>query len=104
MELNTLATNQLVIEGEAVEIETLRFTPAGIPLLRFTLRHLSEQIEAGTKRKVGCDVHVVALGKIATQAQHLTNGTQVKVLGFLNKLSAKSTQLVLHINELEIRK
>ena len=97
-------TNQLVIVGEVVDLETLRYTPAGIPLLRFKLRHLSEQIEAGTKRKVGCDLQVVALGNIATQAQHLTNGTQVKVLGFLNKLSAKSTQLVLHMNTLEIIK
>jgi primosomal replication protein N len=44
---NTLATNLLVIEGEVVQIETLRYTPAGIPLLSFVLRHLSEQVEAG---------------------------------------------------------
>lgn len=104
MDLNALVTNQLVIVGEVVELQTLRYTPAGIPLLRFKLRHQSEQIEADSKRKVGCDIAVVALGKIATQAQHLTNGTQVKVLGFLNQLSAKSTQLVLHMNTLEIRK
>ena len=102
MDFNTLVTNQLVIVGELLELETLRYTPAGIPLLRFKLRHTSEQTEADSKRKVGCEITVVALGKIATQAQKLTNGTQVKVLGFLNKLSAKSTQLVLHMNTLEI--
>jgi primosomal replication protein N len=80
--LQPLVTNQLVISGEVVQIETLRYTPAGIPLLSFVLRHLSEQ------------------GELAEKSQHIKVGTHLNVTGFIAKRSLKSTQLVLHINTL----
>lgn len=88
--------------GEVVQIDTLRYTPAGIPLLSFVLHHLSEQIEAGMKRRVECDVNAVAMGELAKQSQAVKVGTQLKVSGFIAKRSLKSTQLVLHLNTLEI--
>lgn len=88
--------------GEVVQIDTLRYTPAGIPLLSFVLHHLSEQIEAGMKRKVECDVNAVVMGELAEQSQVVKVGTQLKVSGFIAKRSLKSTQLVLHLNTLEI--
>ena len=82
-------------------MEPLRYTPAGIPLLSFVLQHASEQIEAGLKRKVECEVNAVALGDLASS--HIQLGSSVKVKGFLAKRSAKSTQLVLHIEQLQIQ-
>ncbi len=84
-----------------IGLEPIRYTPAGIPLLSFVLQHASEQIEAGLKRKVECEVNAVALGDIAKQNIQL--GSSVKAKGFLTKRSAKSTQLVLHIEKLEIQ-
>jgi len=81
-------------------LEPIRYTPAGIPLLSFVLQHVSEQTEAGLKRKVECEVNAVALGDIAKQSIQL--GSSVKAKGFLAKRSAKSTQLVLHIEKLEL--
>ena len=83
-----------------ISLEPIRYTPAGIPLLSFVLQHASEQIEAGLKRKVECEVNAVALGNIAKQNIQL--GSSVKVKGFLAKRSAKSTQLVMHIVKLEL--
>ena len=80
----------------------LRYTPAGIPLLSFVVHHLSEQVEAGMKRKVECEVPVVAMSHLAERAKGIKVGTSVKVSGFLVRRSLKSTQLVLHINELEM--
>ena len=81
-------------------MEPLRYTPAGIPLLSFVLQHASEQIEAGLKRKVECEVNAVAIGELAKTNVHI--GDNIKAKGFLAKRSAKSTQLVLHIVKLEL--
>ena len=85
-----------------MQIEPLRYTPAGLPLLSFVVRHASEQLEAGIKRKVECEMAVVAIGDIARQAQRIELSSQVKLAGFIAKRSLKSTQLVLHLNALEI--
>lgn len=82
-----------------VQIEPLRYTPAGIPLLSVVLRHVSEQIEAGMKRKVECEVNAVILGDLALKAWK--TGAQVVAQGFLARRSLKSTQLVMHINNIE---
>ena len=94
-----------MINGVVVQIEPIRHTPAGIPLLSFVLQHASEQIEAGLKRKVECEVNAVALGNITTEfaKQNIQIGDCIKVKGFLAKRSIKSTQLVLHIEKLEIQ-
>ena len=92
--------NQLVLQAEVVQIEPLRYTPAGIPLLSVVLRHASEQIEAGMKRKVECEVNAVALGNLAIH-KLLTVGSHIQATGFLAKRSLKSTQLVMHINHIE---
>jgi len=94
--------NKLVLSGEVVQVEPLRYTPAGLPLLSFAVRHASEQMEAGIKRKVECEMAVVAIGDIARQAQNIQLSSQVKLAGFIAKRSLKSTQLVLHLNALEI--
>jgi primosomal replication protein N len=94
--------NKLELIAQVAEISPLRYTPAGIPLLSLVLRHLSEQIEAGMKRRVECDINAVVLGELAQQAQHLALDTTLQVSGFLAKRSLKSTQLVLHLTTLNI--
>lgn len=79
--------------------EPLRYTPAGIPLLSVVLRHMSEQVEAGMKRRVECEVNAVVLGDLALQG--LKIGAQIIAQGFLARRSLKSTQLVMHINHIE---
>jgi primosomal replication protein N len=95
--------NSLALSGVVIGLEALRYTPAGIPLLSFVLQHASEQTEAGLKRKVECEVNAVALGSIATELanSNIQLGSNVKAKGFLAKRSAKSTQLIFHIEKLE---
>jgi primosomal replication protein N len=96
--------NTLVIDGVVVALQPIRHTPAGIPLLSFVLQHASEVMEAGFKRKIECEVNAVALGELADKftKQNIQIGDKIKAKGFLNKRSAKSTQLVLHIEKLEL--
>lgn len=82
-----------------MQIEPLRYTPAGIPLLSVLLRHVSDQVEAGMKRKVECELNAVILGDQALKSLKL--GSHIVATGFLAKRSLKSTQLVMHINHLE---
>ena len=88
-----------MLQAEVVQIEPLRYTPAGIPLLSVVLRHVSEQVEAGMKRKVECEVNAITLGDLALKGLKL--GSHILVTGFLVKRSLKSTQLVMHINHIE---
>jgi len=88
-----------VLQAEVVQIEPLRYTPAGIPLLSVVLRHVSEQMEAGMKRKAECEVNAVILGDLALQG--LKTGQQIIARGFLARRSLKSTQLVMHINHID---
>ena len=91
--------NKLVIQAEVVQIEPLRYTPAGIPLVSVVLRHVSEQVEAGMKRKAECEVNAVVLGDLALKG--LKAGAQIIAQGFLARRSLKSTQLVMHINDIK---
>ncbi len=91
--------NTLVISATVQSLESLRYTPAGLPLLRLQLQHDSEQSEAGLNRKVQCQLPAVIIGEKANLP--LQSGDQLKVKGFLAQRSAKSTQVVLHIQELQ---
>ncbi len=92
--------NTLVINGVVVQIEPIRHTPAGIPLLSFVLQHASEQLEAGFKRKVECEVSAVAIGELTKTNIQIND--HIKAKGFLAKRSAKSNYLVLHITQLVV--
>lgn len=92
--------NKLALDGVVVGLEPLRYTPAGLPFLSFVLQHASEQIEAGMKRKVECEVNAVVIGDIAQQ--QIALGSTISVQGFLAKRSVKSTQLVLHVTQLKL--
>jgi len=91
--------NTLVLQAVVAQTEPLRYTPAGIPLLRVVLHHVSDQTEANMKRKVECEVNAVILGDLALKGLKL--GEQITARGFLAKRSLKSTQLVMHINHIE---
>lgn len=92
--------NKLVLSGTVTAIDALRYTPAGLPLLSVVIQHVSENIEAGLKRKVECEVQAVLLGELAHTQIPLNSA--IKAAGFLAKRSAKSTQLVMHIQKIAL--
>lgn len=96
--------NTVEITGTLREIEPLRHTPAGIPLVSFVLAHASSQIEAGHARRVECEVKGVALGEPATRMTGYKAGDEITVQGFLNRRNRMSAQLVLHATRTELTK
>ena len=99
-----MSRNAVEMTGRLVEVEPLRHTPAGMPLVHFTLAHASTQIEAGHERTVECEVKGVALGEPATGMARLKAGDEIAVHGFLNRKNRMSAQLVLHATRTELLK
>jgi primosomal replication protein N len=96
-----LSRNQLTLSGEVTTLETLRYTPAGIPIVSFVVRHASTQDEAGMKRQAECELAVVAMAAMANKASTLKEGDSIQMTGFLTRKSKNSDRLVLHVNRIE---
>ena len=94
--------NRLVISGEIAELDSLRYTPAGIERMELKLNHRSMQQEAGSDRQVQCEITALALGEAAKQVAGLKAGQKVTAAGFLAQRSMRSTQLVLHIEKIKL--
>lgn len=92
--------NRLAVEGELIELESLRYTPAGLERIALKIRHVSTQREAGMPRKVQCEIPALALGAAAKQACTLRVGQRVRAEGFLAQRSLRSVQLVMHIDNI----
>ncbi|HUW26135.1 MAG TPA: primosomal replication protein N [Gallionella sp.] len=95
-----MARNQVVISGELIALEGLRYTPGGVARVALTLAHTSQQPEANGMRQVQCEVNALAFAGVAEKAARFAVGQPVKVRGFLAQQSMRSRQLVLHINDI----
>ena len=94
--------NRFVVDGELVELENLRYTPAGVARIALKIRHVSTQQEAGIERQLQCEIPALALGAAAKQASGLQLGQRVKMEGFLAQRSLRNTQLVMHIDNITL--
>lgn len=94
--------NAVVLGGEIVERQPLRYTPAGIPIVQLRLAHRSRQTEARLGRDVEIDVAATAAGPVAQRIDPLALGTLIEATGFLARRSRNVRALVLHITEFEI--
>ena len=93
--------NLIVIQGDLIESDALRFTPAGIPILKFRLTHHSKQNEAGAVRDVGCELDVVAFEAQARLLATAPLGTSLKIEGFLDRKTRSGRAVVLHASQIE---
>ncbi|MBV2181804.1 MAG: primosomal replication protein N [Castellaniella sp.] len=92
--------NRVELAAHLVEIEPLRHTPAGLPVLRMRMEHESQVLEAGLSRKVTLGLNAVALGDPALALAKSPVGSQVRIVGFLAPQRQGSDRLVLHIQQL----
>jgi primosomal replication protein N len=97
----SVPANRVEITGVVTELKALRYTPAGIPVVEFRLRHQSERIEAGATRKVEAEIEALAF---ETQARLMAAGPlgrSLKAEGFLCAKSRRSKKPVLHVTNIE---
>jgi len=88
--------NRLVLGGVVVNLEPLRFSPAGIPIARANLKHESRQ----SGQLMQCELSVAAQGEIARKLAGLKPGSQVKVTGSITRAGANSRNLLMWIEQL----
>ena len=81
--MSHIFTNQLVLSATIIEVEPLRYTPAGLPALNLRLEHASEISEAGLSRQVKVNIRSVALGAVAEQLAVQDIGSKGAFKGFL---------------------
>jgi len=93
--------NEFRVQGRLVELDALRFTPAGIPILSFKLEHASTRMEAGAARKVACEIEALAFEADARLLATATLGMELKLEGFMDRKSRNSRKLVLHVRRVE---
>ena len=89
--------NQVRLTGELVGKETLRYTPAGIPILDARLAHRCEVTQAGHRRQVEFDIALSFSGPLAQRADGLRLGQAIDASGFLAPRRKQSKALVLHV-------
>jgi primosomal replication protein N len=93
--------NRLIISGALIQIEPLRYSPAGVPIAEAVIHHRSSQTVATQARQVECELTVQASGPLAAQLSQQTAGTQLELEGVLNRRSVNSRQLILILNRIE---
>ena len=79
----------------------LRTTPAGMPVLRFQMHHLSEQQEAGRTRPVEVETELVAYGKVAQELAKAKPDDKLRLTGFIDRKGVRNPQLELHVTGFE---
>jgi primosomal replication protein N len=97
--VNNIA-NQLVLTACIVELEALRYTPAGLPALNLKLEHESEIYEAGQNRQVKAAVKSVAFGVIAERLVKQAVSSTWNFNGFL-ATPRNGKHVVFHIQEFQ---
>jgi primosomal replication protein N len=90
--------NQLVLTACLVEVSPLRYTPAGLPALNFSLESDTEVQEMGTKRQVKVSLNAVAIGHLAESIGKQALGSVWKFTGFLGA-ARQGKNVVFHIQE-----
>jgi len=93
-----------MIEGDVCREPEFRYSPAGVPIGRFTIEHHSSRIEAGMERDVYCRIGVVAAGtELEPRVRVLQTTNRVIVHGFIHRAVNRrgEARLVLHAEAIE---
>lgn len=101
VQVSGAAVNSFRLRGRLLESDALRQTPAGVPVLRGCLEHLSQQTENGAPREVRLEMNFVLLGDQARLLSASPLGTTFIAQGFMAARSVKSKQAIMHINSIE---
>ena len=89
--------NHVVLTACIDELQSLRYTPAGLPALDLRLVH---EVEAGSPRKVSAAVKAVAFGALAERLARQAPGSIWTFQGFL-ATPRNSKTVVLHIQDVQ---
>jgi primosomal replication protein N len=90
--------NQVQLSGVLVERDAMRYTPAGLPALGFTVQHSSQVHDVHAQRTVDVTVKSMAFGAVAERLAAQPLGSSWKFSGFLAN-GRQSKSLVFQVQE-----
>jgi len=93
--------NRIEISGVLAELDSVRYTPGGIPVIQFRVLHESTQQEAGNFRRVTCEIDGIAFEREARLLSGLKLGSELSIKGFLDRKSRGSGRLIVHATHIE---
>ena len=89
--------NKLQIDGEIIFEDKIRHTPSGLVVQRFKIEHQSLQEEANLDKQVSIELDAIFINKQVRKEIQI--GKKGSFVGFMDKKSFKSTQLIFHVTE-----
>lgn len=92
-------TNRVRLRAQLVSRADVRFSPAGVPILKAALRHEGAVAEAGVERQLKFELDAIAVGEAAQRLDRQALGVELEVSGFMAPRSKRSRSLILHITE-----
>ena len=92
--------NQIALTACIAEVQSLRYTPAGLPALDLRLEHESQQQEAGIRREVKVAIKAVAFGMLAERLARQALGSHWEFQGFLAS-PRNGKGVVFHIQDIQ---
>jgi len=92
--------NLIKLTARILQVQPLRYTPAGIPVLDVVLQHESWQEENGQKCLVSFEIPARILGKQAEEWQYRQD-TMVEAEGFLAQRSKRFPRPILRIQNIK---
>ncbi len=96
-------TNRIELSGSVAKPPIRSQSPGGIDHCRFWLEHRSTMLEADLPRQVFCRMPVVVSGSgVKALTQHLVQGSNIKVSGFIAYQTGRNGvgKLVLHADNI----
>ena len=91
--------NKLQIDGEIIFEDQIRHTPSGLIVQRFKIKHKSLHKEANLDKQVGIEMEAIFINKQIRK--EIQVGKKGLFVGFMDKKSFKSTQLIFHVTEIK---
>ena len=92
--------NLIKLTARILQVQPLRYTPAGIPVLDVVLQHESWQEENGQRCLVSFEIPARILGKQAEE-WHYRQDTMVEAEGFLAQRSKRFPRPILRIQNIK---
>lgn len=90
--------NRFELLASVVQVQTLRYTPAGIPALNIVLEHESQVVEMDTPRAVKLQLRAVAFGSQAETLARSGLDSSYDFSGFLTN-ARNGKGLLFHIQD-----
>ncbi len=90
--------NRFSVTAVVVQVQSLRYTPAGIPAVNLVLEHESQVVELDTPRLVKLQLRAVAFGALAEVLSRQGMDTVCRFEGFLTN-ARTSKGVVFHIQD-----